>query len=62
MKAKRHRAVSAWKLWREQWLAQTKRTMGERWERLILVSRLRALEFDLQRQERRMRVLSAQLG
>jgi stearoyl-CoA desaturase (delta-9 desaturase) len=55
-------AVSAWNLWREQWLSQTKRTMGERWERLILVSRLGALEFHLRRQEHRMRVLSAQLG
>lgn len=55
-------AVNAWKLWHEQWLAQTKRTMGERWERLILLSRLRELELGLQRQDRRMRVLRAQLG
>jgi stearoyl-CoA desaturase (delta-9 desaturase) len=55
-------AVSSWKLWREQWLAQTKRTMGERWERLLLLSQLRDLELGLQRQEYRMRALGAQLG
>jgi stearoyl-CoA desaturase (delta-9 desaturase) len=54
--------VSAWNQWREQWLTQTKRTMGERWERITLLSRLKELELGLQLQDRRMRVLRAQLG
>jgi len=54
-------AVSAWTQWREQWLTQTRRSMSERWERLILLSRLRELELGLRLQDRRMRVLRAQL-
>jgi stearoyl-CoA desaturase (delta-9 desaturase) len=54
--------VSAWTQWREQWIAQTRRTMIERWERSILLLRLRELEYGLQLQSRRMRVLGEQLG
>jgi stearoyl-CoA desaturase (delta-9 desaturase) len=54
--------VNAWTQWREQWMAQTRRTMIERWERLILLSRLRELEYGLQLQYRRMRLLREQLG
>jgi len=55
-------AVTAWNHLREQWLAQTKRAMIERWERSILQSRLRELEYGLQLQYRRMRRLRAELG
>jgi stearoyl-CoA desaturase (delta-9 desaturase) len=55
-------AVSAWTQCREQWLTQTRLTMSVHWERMILLSRLRELEFGLQLQDRRMRVLRAQLG
>jgi stearoyl-CoA desaturase (delta-9 desaturase) len=54
--------VSAWTQWREQWLAQKRRTVMERWERSILLSRLRELEYGLRLQYRRMRVLQQQLG
>jgi stearoyl-CoA desaturase (delta-9 desaturase) len=55
-------AVTAWNHLREQWVAQTKRAMIERWERSILQSRLRELEYGLQLQYRRMRRLRAELG
>jgi hypothetical protein len=55
-------AVTAWNHLREQWLAQTKRAMIQRWERSILQSRLRELEYGLQLQYRRMRRLRAELG
>jgi hypothetical protein len=35
--------------------------MGKRWERLILLSRLRELELGLKLQDRRLRILRAQL-
>jgi hypothetical protein len=54
--------VTAWNHLREQWLAQTKRAMIQRWERSILQSRLRELEYGLQLQYRRMRRLRAELG
>ena len=54
-------AVSAWKEWREQWLTQTRSTLIRRWERLILLSRLRELELGLKLQYRRLRILRAQL-
>jgi len=47
-------AVTAWKECREQGLAKSKRTMSRRWER--------AAELGLKLQDRRMRVLRAQLG
>jgi stearoyl-CoA desaturase (Delta-9 desaturase) len=56
------RAVIAWKQLRDQWLQETRRSMIERWERALLQSRLKELEYGLQLQSRRMRVLSAQLG
>jgi stearoyl-CoA desaturase (delta-9 desaturase) len=56
------RAVTAWTQLREQWLQETRRAMIERWERALLQSRLKELEYGLQLQSRRMRVLSAQLG
>src|ERR1700722_9769705 len=56
------RAVTAWTQLREQWLQETRRAMIERWERALLQSRLKELEYGLQLQSRRMRALSAQLG
>jgi stearoyl-CoA desaturase (delta-9 desaturase) len=55
-------AVTAWTHLREQRLLETKRAMIERWDRSILQSRLRELEYGLRLQYRRMRVLQAQLG
>jgi stearoyl-CoA desaturase (delta-9 desaturase) len=55
-------AVSAWNEWREQWLAQATRTVSERWDRSVLLSRLRELELGLKLQDRRLRILRAQLG
>ncbi|HEY6451207.1 MAG TPA: fatty acid desaturase [Steroidobacteraceae bacterium] len=55
-------AVTDWTHLREQWLAQTKRAMIERWERSALQSQLKDLEYGLQLQYRRMRRLRAQLG
>jgi stearoyl-CoA desaturase (delta-9 desaturase) len=55
-------AVTAWTQLREEWLLQTKRAVIERWERSVLQSRLKELEYTLQLQYRRMRVLGAQLG
>jgi stearoyl-CoA desaturase (delta-9 desaturase) len=55
-------AVTQWTHLREQWLAQTKRAMIERWERSALQLQLKELEYGLQLQYRRMRRLRAQLG
>jgi stearoyl-CoA desaturase (delta-9 desaturase) len=55
-------AVTAWTQLRDQWLQETRRAMIERWERALLQSRLKELEYGLQLQSRRMRALSAQLG
>jgi stearoyl-CoA desaturase (delta-9 desaturase) len=55
-------AVADWTSLREQWFAQTRRAMLERWERSALQGRLRELERGLQQQYRRMRLLQAQLG
>jgi stearoyl-CoA desaturase (delta-9 desaturase) len=55
-------AVADWTRLREQWLAETRRAMLERWERSPLQGRLRELEYGLQLQRRRMRRLQAQLG
>jgi len=55
-------AVTDWTQLREQWLLETRRTMADRWERSILQSRLKEVEYGLQLQIRRMRVLRAQLG
>jgi stearoyl-CoA desaturase (Delta-9 desaturase) len=55
-------AVTEWTHLREQWLAQTKRAMIERWERSALQLQLKELEYGLQLQYRRMRRLRAQLG
>jgi stearoyl-CoA desaturase (delta-9 desaturase) len=55
-------AVADWTHLREQWLAQTKRAMIERWERSALQAQLKELEYGLQLQYRRMRRLRAQLG
>ena len=55
-------AVTDWTHLREQWLAQTKRAMIERWERSALQLQLKELEYGLQLQYRRMRRLRAQLG
>jgi stearoyl-CoA desaturase (delta-9 desaturase) len=55
-------AVSNWTQLREQWLLQTRRNMSDRWERSILQSRLKEVEYGLQQQIRRMRLLRAQIG
>ncbi|MGO9330653.1 MAG: fatty acid desaturase [Steroidobacteraceae bacterium] len=55
-------AVTAWTQLREQWLQEARRKMSERWERSILQSRLQELEHGLRLQNRRMRLLTAQLG
>jgi stearoyl-CoA desaturase (delta-9 desaturase) len=55
-------AVTDWTRLREQWLAQTKRAMIQRWERSALQSQLKELEYGLQLQYRRMRRLRAQLA
>jgi stearoyl-CoA desaturase (delta-9 desaturase) len=54
-------AVIDWTQLREQWLQEARRAMIERWERSLLQSRLKELEYGLRLQSRRMRVLSAQL-
>jgi stearoyl-CoA desaturase (Delta-9 desaturase) len=56
------KAVAEWSHLREDWLAQTKRAVQERWERSNFQSQLRELEYRLRLQHRRMRVLRAQLG
>jgi stearoyl-CoA desaturase (Delta-9 desaturase) len=56
------KAVAEWSHLRENWLAQTKRAVQERWERSNFQSQLRELEYRLRLQHRRMRVLRAQLG
>jgi stearoyl-CoA desaturase (Delta-9 desaturase) len=55
-------AVADWTTLREQWFAQTRRAMLERWERSALQARLLELERGLQQQYRRMRLLQAQLS
>jgi len=55
-------AVADWTSLREQWFAQTRRAMLERWERSALQARFHELERGLQQQYRRMRLLQAQLG
>src|SRR5271165_2504522 len=55
-------AVIAWTQLREQWLKEARSKMTDRWERSILQSRLQELEHGLRLQNRRMRVLRAQLG
>ena len=55
-------AVADWTQLREQWVLETRRTMADRWERSILQSRLKEVEYGMQLQIRRMRVLRAQLG
>jgi stearoyl-CoA desaturase (delta-9 desaturase) len=56
------KAVAEWSHLREDWLAQTKRAVQERWERSNFQSQLRELEYRLRLQHRRMRELRAQLG
>jgi stearoyl-CoA desaturase (delta-9 desaturase) len=56
------KAVAEWAHLREQWLGDTRRAVQERWEKSKLQVRLRELEYGLQLQYRRVRVLQAQLG
>ncbi|MFI5113439.1 MAG: fatty acid desaturase [Terriglobales bacterium] len=56
------KALAAWNQLREQWLQEKRQAMIERWERSILQSRFKELEYGLRLQNRRMRVLRAQLG
>lgn len=55
-------AVATWTELREQSVAEAKRALVDRWEKSSLPSRLKALEYRLQLQYRRMRLLGAQLG
>ncbi|HEV7985377.1 MAG TPA: hypothetical protein VGP20_04370, partial [Steroidobacteraceae bacterium] len=55
-------AVANWTRLREQWIAETKRAMIERWERSALQMQIKELEYGLQLQYRRMRRLRAELG
>jgi stearoyl-CoA desaturase (delta-9 desaturase) len=55
-------AVADWTRLREQWLAEAKRAMIERWERSALQYQIKELEYGLQLQYRRMRRLRAELG
>ena len=55
-------AVTDWNQLREQWLLQTRRNMSDRWERSILQSRLKEVEYGVQMQIRRMRMIRAQIG
>jgi stearoyl-CoA desaturase (Delta-9 desaturase) len=57
-----HAAIASWTQLREQWLQATRQVMAERWERSVLQSRLKELEYGLRLQGRRMRVLRAQLS
>ena len=54
--------VAAWTDLREQSVAEAKRALVDRWEKSSLPVRLKALEYGLQLQYRRMRLLGAQLG
>lgn len=56
-----HDAVSAWNKLREQRVQDARRVMIQRWERSILQSRLKELEYSLRLQYRRMTLLQAQL-
>ena len=55
-------AVADWTHLREQWLADAKRAVLERWERSQLQSRLQEVEHKLKIQYQRMRVLDAQIA
>jgi stearoyl-CoA desaturase (delta-9 desaturase) len=56
------KAVASWTELREQSVVEAKRVMIERWDRSAMQSRLKALEYGLQAQYRRMRLLRAELG
>jgi stearoyl-CoA desaturase (Delta-9 desaturase) len=55
-------AVATWTELREQSVAEAKRALVDRWEKSSLPSRLKVLEYGLQLQYRRMRLLGAQLS
>jgi len=57
-----HAAIGTWSKLREQWIEEKKRAVANRWERSLLQSRLKELEYSLRLQYRRMRLLQAQLG
>ncbi len=57
-----HESVSTWTQLREQWMQETRRAVSQRWERSPLQAQLQELEWRLQRQVRRMRLLRAELG
>jgi stearoyl-CoA desaturase (delta-9 desaturase) len=54
-------AVTTWTHLREQWLADAKRVVLDRWEHSLLQSRLQELERGLKTQHRRMRALGNQI-
>jgi hypothetical protein len=53
--------VTTWTHLREQWLADAKRVVLDRWEHSLLQSRLQELERGLKTQHRRMRALGNQI-
>ena len=55
-------AVTTWTHLREQWLADAKRVVLDRWEHSLLQSRLQELERGLKTQHRRMRALGNQIA
>jgi stearoyl-CoA desaturase (delta-9 desaturase) len=55
-------AVATWTHLREQWLAEAKRAVHERWERSNLQARLQELEHGLKAQYQRMRKLGDQIA
>jgi stearoyl-CoA desaturase (delta-9 desaturase) len=55
-------AVTAWTHLREQWVADAKRALHERWERSHLQASLQELEQGLNTQYQRMRKLAAQIA
>jgi stearoyl-CoA desaturase (Delta-9 desaturase) len=56
------KAVGEWTQLNEQWLNDKRRAVSARWDRSGLQQKLREIEYRLQLQIRRMRVLQAQLG
>jgi len=56
------KVVGAWNQVREQWVQETRRAVAERWDRSVLQSRLKELEYTLHLQYRRMRTLRSELA
>lgn len=54
--------VAEWREIREQWFADKKRELAERWDQTAVQQRLKEIEHRLKEQTRRMRLLQAQLA